>query len=149
MKSITDHPAALFGRLRSFRSALDMPRAMLLALAFAALGVVLLRPLCELGFAGDVHSAVAGFATAGERTIGGHPDRGDTPSVACCDSVKDGTVAKPAELLASWTRGGAPGAALLLSAGLLLFARPRDTARLSLADLPERSFHARSARILR
>jgi len=126
-----------------------MARAIACALVFLALAFVLLRPLCEFTFAGDGRSGVAGFVTAAGQASAGHPDRGDAPTGLCCESVKDGSVLKAAGLLASWTGGDSPGVLLFASAGLLLFARPREPARRLPAVLPERSFYARSARILR
>jgi hypothetical protein len=121
---------------------------MMLALVFVALAFVLLRPFCEVEYAGEGNSAVSGFATAGHDTAA-HPGRGDTPSETCCSSFKDGTPVKPAELLTSWTRGDSPGALLFASAGLLLSVRSRNRVGRRLAALPGSSFHARSARILR
>ena len=123
---------------------------MMLVLLFVALAFVLLRPFCEVEYAGEERSGVAGFVTAAGYDTAAHPGRGDTPSGTCCSSVKDGTLVNPAELLTSWTRGDSPGTLLFASAGLLLFARSRDPAgRLFLAVSPERSFYARSAHILR
>jgi len=147
--SMDPQPTGPFARLRAARSTLGVARAMTYALVFLALAFVLLRPLCEFAFASDGHGGVAGFVTAVEHASGGQPDRGDTPSGVCCESVKDGTVLTPAGLLASWTRGDSPGALLFATAGLLLFARSRNPARRFLAALPERSFYGRSARILR
>jgi hypothetical protein len=122
---------------------------MMLALVFVALAVVLLRPFCEIEYAGEGNSAVAGFVTAAGHDIASHPGRGDTPSATCCSNVKDGTPVKSAEVLTSWTRGDLPGALLFASAGLLLFARPRNPAGRRLAVPPGSSFYTRSARILR
>jgi len=121
---------------------------MMLALVFAALAFVLLRPFCELKYAGEANSGVAGFVAAAGHDAAAHP-RGETPSGTCCSSVKDGTLVKPAELLTSWTRGDSPGALIFASAGLLLFARPRNPAGRRLAVPPGSSFYTRSARILR
>lgn len=126
-----------------------MPRTTLLALVFVALAFVLLRPFCEVEYAGDGNSGVAGFVTAAGHDTAAHPGRGYPPSGTCCSSVKDGTVVKPAELLTSWTRGDSPGALLFASAGLLLFVRSRNTVGRRLAAPLGRSFYVRSARILR
>lgn len=122
---------------------------MMLALVFVALAFVLLRPFCEVEYAGEGNSGTAGFVTAAGYDTAAHPGRGDTPSGTCCSSVKDGTLVKPAELLTSWTRDDSPGALLFASAGLLLFARSRNPAGRRLAAPLGRSFYARSARILR
>lgn len=122
---------------------------MMLALVFVALAFVLLRPFCEVEYAGEGNSGAAGFVTAAGHDTAAPPGRGDTPPGTCCSSVTDGTIVKPAELLTSWTRGGSLGAALLASTGLLLFARSRNPAERRLAVSPGRSFYARSARILR
>lgn len=142
-------PTGPFVRLRASKSTLGMRRAMMLALAFVALGFVSLRPFCELAFANGGHSDVATVVAVAGHFVAGHPDREDMPSAACCASVEDGTLVKPAEPLVSWTQGGLLGAVLFASAGLLLFARSRNPARRLLAVPPERSFYARSARILR
>ena len=121
---------------------------MMLVLVLAALAFVLLRPFCEFEYAAEANSGVAAFVAAAGHVAAAQP-RGEAPSGTCCSSVKDGTLVKPAELIASRTRGDSPGALLFASAGLLLFARSRNPAGRRLAALPERSFHARSARILR
>ena len=138
-----------FARLRASKSTLGIPRAMMLALVFVALAFVSLRPFCQLAFANDGQSGVAGFVTAAGHAPAEHPDRGDTPCGTGCTSIKDGTLVKPAEPLASWTRSGSLGAVLFASTGLLLFVRSRNPARRLLVIPPERSFYARSARILR
>lgn len=140
------------GRLPSSRAILGVPRAVLFALVFAALGFLSLRPFCDLAFAGThsgTHSDPAHAVSAAAQGI--HQDRGagDTQSATCCARIKDGTLVKPAEPLISWTSGGTLGAALLAIAGLPLFARSSNPARSLLAVPPERSYYARSARILR
>lgn len=122
---------------------------MMLVLLFAALAFVLLRPFCEVEYAGDGNSGVAGLVSAAGYDNAAHAGRGDTHSGTCCSSVKDGTLVKRAELLTSWTRGDSPGALLFASAGLLLFARSRSPAGRRLAAPPGRTFYSRSARILR
>ena len=122
---------------------------MALALAFVALAFVLLRPFCEIEFSTDAHSYVASSVAGAGHVSAEHSDGGDTPSGVCCDSVKDGTLAKPAALLVSWNQGGSLGVVLFAATGLLLFARPRKPARWLLAAPPSQSFYARSARILR
>ena len=149
MMSANLRPTGPFARLRASNSTPGMARAMLLALLFLALGFVSLRPFCEFAFANHGQGEVAGFVTAAGPAPAAHQDRGGAPSGVCCASIKDGTMVKPAELLASWTRGGSLGIVLFASASLLLFARPRAPARRVLAASPERSFYARSARILR
>ena len=147
--SVILEPTGLIARLRASRSTLGVPRLLVVALAFVALGFVSLRPFCEFAFANHGQGEVAGFVTAAGPAPAAHQDRGGAPSGVCCASIKDGTMVKPAELLASWTRGGSLGIVLFASASLLLFARPRAPARRVLAASPERSFYARSARILR
>lgn len=122
---------------------------MALALAFVALAFVLLRPFCEIAFSTDGHSYAASLDAGAEHVAAEHSDGRNTPSGICCDSVKDGTLVKPAALLVSWHQGGSLGAVLFAATGLLLYAQPRKPTRWRLAAPPSRSFYARSARILR
>lgn len=136
-------------RASALESMLGIPRAMMLAVVFVALGIVSLRPFCELAFAEHRHGDLAGFvAAAGYATAGEQAPEG-APSVTCCTSIKDGTFVKPAEPFASPIQGGSLGTVFLASAGLLLFARSPAPASKLFAVLPERSFYVRSARILR
>ena len=121
----------------------------MLALAFVALAFVSLAPFCEIASANYGNSELAGFVTAAGQAAAEHPDGGDTPPVACCAGVKDGTLVKASEPLVTSTRGGSLGIMLFASIGLPLFARSRDPARRILAAPPGLSFYARSARILR
>lgn len=125
-----------------------MPRAVVLALVFAALGFLSLRPFCDFAFAAAYSDHAQPVSAAAQ---GIHQDRGtgETPSGTCCAGIKDGTLLKPAEPLISWTPGGTLGAMLFAFSGLLLFARSRNAVRTPLAVPPERSYYARSARILR
>lgn len=125
-----------------------MPRAVVLAVVFAALGFLSLRPFCDFAFAAAYSDHAQPVSAAAQ---GIHQDRGtgDTPSGTCCAGVKDGTLLKPAEPLISWTTAGTPGAALFAFTGLLVFARSRTPARTLFAVPPERSYYVRSARILR
>jgi len=134
--------------LRASRPILGVPRALLFALVFAALGFLSLRPFCELAFAGT-HSEHAQAVSAAALGIQQDRGTGDTRSGTCCARIKDGTLVKPAEPLISWTSGGTLGAALLAIAGLPLFAPSSNPARAHFAVPPERSYYARSARILR
>jgi len=106
---------------------LQKGRGAALAIVIAALATLLLWPYCG----------------AAE-----HPDSGTPLSESCCAQVSDGTVVTPAALV-SWPSDAPPGAALFLLAGLPLFPGSRPAARFRPAAPPERSFYARSARILR
>ena len=125
------------------------PRGIALALLFAALALLVLRPFCDLAFAaagqGDLTPAVATL----EHPATGHADQGTTPSEACCIDIADEILVKPVEPLAAWMAGAPLGAALILFAGLPSFAGSRHMARRRLAAPPERPFYVRSARILR
>jgi hypothetical protein len=120
-------------------------RTLTAALAFAALALLLLRPICEIAF-GEAHAGQGRAALAGELHLapGGH----DGPEGVCCASVKDGTYlkAQPISLAAG---GGALGAALLPLAGFPHRRVRRSRATILLADSPEPSYYARSARIQR
>ena len=136
------------GRLPASRAILGVPRAVLFALVFAALGFLSLRPFCDLAFAGT-HSGHAHAVSAAVPGI--HQDRGagDPQPGTCCARIKDGTLVKPAEPLILWAPGGPLGATLFALTGPLPFARSSDPVRTLLAVPPERSYYARSARILR
>ncbi len=101
-------------------------RTLVLLLAFAALGFVVLRPLCE--------SALAAH----------HAD----PN-ACCAVAQDGTFVKSTDPLASAKPsfgGVVPAAAALLVFGTI-FSMPRP--RVPASASPAQSFYLRSARIRR
>lgn len=119
----------------------------MLALVFAALGFLSLRPFCDLAFAGT-HNDHARAVPAAAQGIHQDRDAGDAPSGTCCAGIKDGTLVKPAEPLISWTPGATLGATVFAFSGLVL-ARSRNPVRTPLAVPPERSYYARSARILR
>ena len=119
------------------------------ALAAAALALLLLRPFCDFAFAIGHPISIATAAMAAAHGEAAHVNPTIEPSESCCAIATDGTLLTSAEML---IRGGADApliAVLLVSSSLLLFARARDPARRLFAVLPERSFYARSARILR
>lgn len=136
-------------RLAAARSARRRARSVLLALAFISLAFVLLRPFCELTFGSDGPNGVVGILYAGGHASTGRMDGGDSRSGTCCDSVKDGTLLTLVEPTALRAQGGSLAVLAFVSAGLLLLARPRNPAGKFLPAPPERSYYARSARILR
>lgn len=128
-------------------SSVRWPRGSALAIVVLVLAFVLLRPFCDLAAADQVH--VAPTATVAGHGVAGHADSGTPLSAACCAQISAGTVVNPAASLVSWLSVAPLGAALFVLAGLPLFASSRHPARFRLAAPPERSFYARSARILR
>lgn len=137
------------GRLRAQDPMRGMWRRVLLALMFIALGFLALHPLCELAFASHGAGVVAGFASPSGNPASGQPCHDEDPAATCCADVQDWTLVKPGEAFVSWTPGRTLGAVFFLFAGLPLFVRSRDAARWLRPAIPERSFYARSARILR
>lgn len=136
---------------RHFRALISgVPRAAMLTLMFLALGVVSLRATCAIGFASHGSGAAVNIMLPAGHAAAAPSDPGGAPDASCCDRVGDATFVKPADLLASWTRGTPLGVVLFASAGMLVFARRRvPQAIFPLAVLPGRSFYARSKRILR
>jgi len=125
-------------------------RGAALAIVVAALVLLVLKPFCDLSFAAASNGQVASAAaTAIGHGIAGHPDPAAPEPEACCSSIADGTLIKPAESVVSWMPDVSLGAAFIVLAGLLPVAGSRNAARLRFAAPPERSFYIRSARILR
>ena len=120
-----------------------------LALAVSALALLLLRPICDFAFAAAGRGGTAPPVTMFEHGVAGHADPAMPQSEACCASAADETLLKPAEPLIAWLPDAQLGTAFFLLAALPLFAKSRTPARFCLAAPPERSFYARSARILR
>ena len=124
--------------------------AIAFALAVVALGLLLLRPICDSAFTAAGHGGIAtAITTMIGHTVAGHPDPAAPQSEVCCASVADETLLKPAEPRIASLPDAPLGAAFFLLAALPLFASSRTPARFCLAAPPERSFYARSARILR
>lgn len=125
-------------------------RGAALALVVAALALLVLKPFCDLAFAAAGNGEIAPVpAMAVVHGIAGHPGPAAPESEACCASIADGTLIKPAESLISWMPDVSLGAAFIILAGLLPVAGSRNAARVRFAAPPERSFYIRSARILR
>ena len=120
-----------------------------LALAVSALALLLLRPICDFAFAAAGRGGTAPAVTMIEHGVAGHADPAMPQSEACCTSAADETLLKSAEPLIASLPDVPLGAAFFLLAALPLFASSRTPARFCLAAPPERSFYARSARILR
>ena len=120
-----------------------------LALAVLALAWLLLRPVCDFAFTAAGRGGTAPAVTMSESGVAGHADPAMPQSEACCASAADETLLKPAEPLIAWLPDAQLGAAFFLLAAVPLFARCRTPVRFCLAAPPERSFYARSARILR
>lgn len=139
----------VFARQRGSKWGSGMLRGTMVALVFAALGFLSLHPFCDLALAANGHGDAARAVAAVMHGIDPDSNPAHTPSGACCETVKDGTLVKAAEPLISWTPGGALGAALFAFAGLPLLASSRNPVRARLTVRPERSFYARSTRILR
>jgi hypothetical protein len=127
----------------TFKGSAARVRGVWFALAFVAVGLLLLRPLCEFAFAG-VHAAVAA-----ERVVAAQASHGDQPAETCCSSVKDGTLVKPAHTLSLGGVAGALGVALLLVSGFPRSPVRTPQAGFALAPSSGRSYCSRSARILR
>jgi hypothetical protein len=136
-------------RLPTRGSAQRAARTVLFALAFLSLGSVLLRPFCEFPFSSDRASGIVSLFHAGGHAAAENLNGSDAPSETCCDSVKDDTLLTAAEPSILRAQGGTLAVLVFVSAGLLPFARPRHPTGRFLPALPERSFYARSARILR
>ena len=120
-----------------------------LALATLALASLLLRPVCDSAFTAAGHGGIAPAVAMIGHAVTGHPDPAPAQSEACCASAADETLLKPAEPLIASLPDAPLGAAFFVVAALPLFARTRTPARSYFAAPPERSFYARSARILR
>lgn len=109
------------------------------AAACAALLLVLVHPFCNFAHAGSaIHHASAL-----------NPDTGDTLPGTCCSDAEDGALMKPAEQFMPSTVGGTQGAAPVSWIRVPIFSRAKAATRITLAAPPERSYYARSARILR
>jgi len=124
-------------------------RGAALAIVIAALALLLLKPFCDLAFAAAGRVLIAPAATTMAHGVAGHAVPGTTPSGACCTDVADSALLMPAVPIIPWLPDAPLGAALFILAGLPLFAGSRQSVRFCLAAPPERSFYARSARILR
>lgn len=133
---------------RTTKTAPGMARQILIAVLAAALGLLALHPFCDLAFAAGHGDCTRLSSATGQHAAAESNPAGDS-SVACGISVKDPTLVNPPEPLVSWTPGGVLVATLFAFAGLPLLASSRNSVRLRLASPPERSFYARSARILR
>ena len=120
-----------------------------LALATLALASLLLRPICDFALTAAGHGGAAPAVTVIEHGVAGHAGPAMPQSEACCTSAADETLLKSAEPLIASLPDVPLGAAFFLLAALPLFASSRTPARFCLAAPPERSFYARSARILR
>ena len=120
-----------------------------LALAVAALGLLLLRPICDSAFTAAGHGGIAPAVAMIGHAVAGHPDPAPPQSEACCASVADETLLKAAEPLVTWMPDATLRAALFVIAALPLLSSSRHSAKFRLAAPPERSFYVRSARVLR
>jgi len=125
------------------------PRGVLLALALLALGLLAVRPFCDVAFAASAHGEPAPALSRAPDGAEPHRNAAELPATACCASLDVGTLVNPADPLVSWKPGDASGAVPLASAGVLRTGSSRESARISPAALPERSYCARSARIQR
>lgn len=101
--------------------------ALFLLLAGAALSVLLLRPVCEATFE---HALVAQHS-----------------SVACCESVADGTELDVADLAAPGPGGKLLAGGITYRVGRALV--PHASMTLASLALPARSYYTRTSRILR
>lgn len=131
------------------RAMRGVPQLVSLALMIIALGFAILHPYCELAFANGGNGPFAGFSAAEASPAAAQPCHEEESTTICCASVQDWTLVKQAGTLVSWTPGGTLGAVFFVIAGLPLIASSRGAARYRFAAPPERSFYARSARILR
>jgi len=125
------------------------PHGAALAIVIAAFALLLLRPFCDLAFAAADHGHVAPAAAMAGYGVAGHADSETPKSETCCAMAWDESLVNPAELLSQGLPEMPLGAVLFLLAALPLFAGSRRSLRFCLAVPPERSFYARSARILR
>jgi hypothetical protein len=150
MESVVLNGTGKFARWHFSRLMSGAPRAAMLGLIVVALGVLSLRATCAIAFADHSNGAVSNVIMPAGHAAAGHLDPGGAPSASCCDRAGDATLVKPADLLASWTRGAPLGIVFFASAGMLSFARRRiPQLMFPFAALPERSYYARSARIQR
>ena len=124
-------------------------RGAALAIVVAALALLLLKPFCDLAFAAAGRVDMAPAVTTMAHGAAGFALPRSMPSEACCTDVADSSPLKLVELFIPRLPDAPIGAALFVLAGLPLFAGSRHSVRRSLAAPPERSFYARSARILR
>lgn len=125
-------------------------RGVALALVFAALALLVLKPFCDLAFtaAGNAEIASAAITAIGHGSAG-HPGPAAPESVACCASIVDETLINSAESHLPWMPDVLLGAAFIVFGVPLPVKGLRNAARFRLAVPPERSFYLRSARILR
>lgn len=109
------------------------------AAAFAALLLVLVHPLCSVAYPGTTIPHASASTS----------DTGHTLPETCCSDAKDGALVKLAELFIASMVGDAPGPAPVSWIRLPVSSDAGVAASTQLAVSPERSYYARSARILR
>ena len=124
-------------------------RGVIAAVALLAFALTILRPFCDVAFAAagpDVHAhQIQGETRAAFEEHARH----DPPGGDCCTSVGDWTPVPPLALPAAWMAGETPAAAPRAPIDRHIPAYAHRPARVAQAPPPERSFYARSARILR
>ena len=120
------------------------------AVAFAALALVLLRPLCGLAVAIDAHGTAAAGAVFALHEGAESKTPRDMPAGVCC-AIEDETLAKPADPSGSGVPGSG-GLVAFAAAALAVFGagivQPRSRSWAG-ALLPQRPYYVRSARIRR
>jgi len=125
-------------------------RGAAVALVVVALALLVLKPFCDFAFGGAGSGAIAAVASkSGAYGMAGHPGPAVPDSTGCCATISDETLIKPAEYFAPPAPGLSLGVALIALAGFAPAAGSRFPARHRPAAPPERSYYARSARILR
>jgi len=109
------------------------------AAAFAALLLALVHPFCSIPFVGTgaAHAAMSS------------PETGGTLPDTCCSDAKDGALAKPAGVLMASPAEDSFGAPLGSWIRLPASSHAGAVVDTALAAPPQRSYYARSARILR
>ena len=129
-------------------SVLPIRRRVFLALAAIALLAILLRPACDLWFA----HVGAGAAAADAATLSASApiERYGDRATQCCVNVSDAHQMAPLQAVSGGVKasgGVAPAALVAILTGIALLARHLHWLRLP--PRRPRSFHLRSARILR
>lgn len=116
-------------------------RSAFLALALAAMAAVVLKPVCD-----EIAAALfPDMASAQHFSSSAPTGAGDVDSELCCDSIQVSALPETAASLVI-SGGMLLGLALL---GYRLAVRPLPTLAVRSGTLPSKSFHVRSARVLR
>jgi hypothetical protein len=119
------------------------------AAVFAVVALLSLQPFCHHALAAAGNGGAANAVSAATHGVTAFPGDGELPSGKCCSGIRGGALVKPLDPPIPWTAGGVLAAALAAPGARLVTRFPRYAERISIAVPRERSFYARSSRILR